>query len=65
MATELLALSDDELLPLGYGVGVLFTAIVQCRCGSGLIGEQLTDYYWVGVDISKHLLGKYLMYTIQ
>ena len=29
------------------------------RCGSGLSGEQLTeeDHYWIGVDISEHMLG--------
>jgi len=29
------------------------------RCGSGLSGEQLTEegHYWVGVDISEHMLG--------
>ena len=29
------------------------------RCGSGLSGEELTDegHYWVGVDISEHMLG--------
>lgn len=31
------------------------------RCGSGLSGEALTEegHYWVGVDISKSMLGKY------
>ena len=43
---------------------LLYKAVVQCRCGSGLSGEQLTDlnHYWVGVDISKHMLGKYMVY---
>lgn len=33
----------------------------MCRCGSGLSGEALTDagHYWVGVDISKSMLGKF------
>ena len=33
------------------------------RCGSGLSGEQLTDegHYWIGVDISEHMLGVLIM----
>ena len=29
------------------------------RCGSGLSGEALTEagHFWVGVDISQHMLG--------
>ena len=29
-------------------------------CGSGLSGEALTDagHFWVGIDISQHMLGK-------
>ncbi|XP_065891310.1 probable 18S rRNA (guanine-N(7))-methyltransferase isoform X2 [Dysidea avara] len=45
-ATELLALPDEPHYLLDIG------------CGSGLSGEQLTDlgHYWVGVDISEHML---------
>ena len=34
-----------------------------CRCGSGLSGECLTDngHFWVGVDISPHMLGNYVV----
>lgn len=31
-----------------------------CSCGSGLSGEALTEagHHWVGMDISRHMLGK-------
>jgi hypothetical protein len=31
------------------------------RCGSGLSGETITEqgHYWVGIDISSHMLGRY------
>jgi len=30
------------------------------RCGSGLSGESLTEagHFWVGIDISQHMLGE-------
>lgn len=48
-AIELLNLNPDKkclLLDLG--------------CGSGLSGEVISEYghYWVGLDISKSMLGK-------
>ena len=32
----------------------------MCRCGSGLSGEALTEagHHWVGIDISKPMLGE-------
>ena len=32
---------------------------LRCRCGSGLSGEALTEagHCWVGIDISRHMLG--------
>ena len=48
-ALELLALPEDEA-----------SLILDIGCGSGLSGEVLSDngHYWVGVDISKAMLGK-------
>ena len=48
-AIELLALPEDQT---GY--------ILDVGCGSGLSGEALTEagHYWVGVDISKSMLGE-------
>jgi len=36
-----------------------FNCLHGCSCGSGLSGECLTEqgHYWVGVDISPHMLG--------
>ena len=38
----------------------------RCRCGSGLSGEQLTEegHYWIGVDISEHMLGMLLLHQM-
>eukprot|EP01137_Pigoraptor_chileana_P012738 Opistho-2@4436 len=46
-AIELLNLPDDEP-----------RFILDVGCGSGLSGEELTDagHYWVGLDISPHML---------
>ena len=46
------------LLTLWY---IFCVYIIMCRCGSGLSGEALTDagHNWVGVDISKSMLGKH------
>lgn len=34
-------------------------------CGTGLSGDHLTDegHYWVGLDISPAMLGKYLVFS--
>ena len=39
--------------------------LVFSSCGSGLSGEALTEagHHWVGVDISRHMLGKPLLVT--
>ena len=39
--------------------GIVFS-LVFSSCGSGLSGEALTEagHHWVGVDISRHMLGK-------
>lgn len=44
---QLLNLPDEPCLVLDVG------------CGSGLSGEMLSEYnhMWVGLDISKHMLG--------
>jgi hypothetical protein len=33
------------------------------RCGSGLSGEALSEegHYWVGVDISRSMLGQWIL----
>ena len=33
------------------------------RCGSGLSGECLTEngHFWVGIDISRHMLGTFVL----
>lgn len=66
-AVELLGLPSDGLprflLDIGYIrvtiLGSEFIRIAPFRCGSGLSGEQLTEqgHYWVGIDISEHMLG--------
>jgi 18S rRNA (guanine1575-N7)-methyltransferase len=49
-ALELLALPDEQPC-----------FILDIGCGSGLSGEILSDngHYWVGVDISRSMLGNY------
>jgi 18S rRNA (guanine1575-N7)-methyltransferase len=48
-AIELLALPEDQ-----RGM------ILDIGCGSGLSGECLDEngHYWIGIDISKSMLGK-------
>ena len=48
-AIELLALPEDQPC-----------LILDIGCGSGLSGECLDEqgHYWIGVDISKSMLGK-------
>lgn len=48
-AIELLALPDDEKC-----------LILDIGCGSGLSGSVLEDleHVWIGIDISKAMLGK-------
>ena len=38
---------------------VCVSDISVCRCGSGLSGQALTEagHQWVGIDISKSMLG--------
>lgn len=40
--------------------------LLDIGCGSGLSGSVLEDqgHYWVGLDISKHMLGSFLYYDI-
>ena len=47
-AIELLALPEDQPC-----------LVLDIGCGSGLSGECLDDqgHYWIGVDISKSMLG--------
>lgn len=47
-ALELLALPEDQP-----------SFILDIGCGSGLSGQVLSDngHYWVGVDVSSHMLG--------
>lgn len=49
-AIELLAMPEDQP-----------AFILDLGCGSGLSGECLEDngHYWVGLDISKSMLGKH------
>lgn len=75
-AIELLALPEDTpsyILDVGYAPTnlmmssqVILNYFVFGRCGSGLSGEALSEegHYWVGVDISRSMLGqqKFLFY---
>lgn len=51
----------------GEGLSLLLTLLSSClmfsSCGSGLSGDYLSDegHYWVGIDISPAMLGKYVL----
>lgn len=48
------------LNPLCVFFGFILTLFLLNRCGSGLSGESITEqgHYWVGMDISSHMLGE-------
>lgn len=54
-AIELLALPEDHPC-----------LVLDLGCGSGLSGECLDEkgHYWIGLDISKSMLGKDLLLNI-
>ena len=54
----------------GRGAFLLFTLLSPClivfsSCGTGLSGDYLTDegHFWVGIDISPAMLGKYVVFS--
>lgn len=42
-------------------LGIEYIYEIKNRCGSGISGEVLTEYgyNWIGVDISRSMLGNY------
>lgn len=59
-----------QIVQVGGGVSLLLTVlsphlIVSSSCGSGLSGDYLSDegHYWVGIDISPAMLGKYVLFS--
>ncbi len=61
---ELLNLPEGEscyLLDVGF-VFCLVLVFLLLSCGSGLSGEELSDqgHVWVGMDISKDMIGIWL-----
>lgn len=49
----------------GSGASLLLILFVSSSCGSGLSGDYLTDegHYWVGIDISPAMLGRYVLFS--
>ncbi len=54
-AIELLQLPDDQPC-----------MVLDLGCGSGLSGQSLEEqgHFWVGLDISRDMLGNWRIYTL-
>lgn len=53
-AIELLNLSEESS-----------NLLLDIGCGSGISGEVLSDneHYWIGFDISRHMLSEYFIFV--